>query len=64
MECRVDYNKKTKKIKALLCAALFLSIFLLFSACGKEEKPETGENRPPAPSDTPAPAVSASPTPT
>lgn len=64
MECRVDYNKKTKKIKALLYAALFLSIFLLFSACGKEEKPETGENRPPAPSDTPAPAVSASPTPT
>ena len=64
MECRVDCNKKRKKITALLCAALFLSIFLLFSACGKEEKPEIGENRPPAPSDTPAPAVSASPTPT
>ncbi len=62
MECRVDYNKKRKKITGFLRAAFLLSLFLLFSACGKEEKPGTGENRPPIPSDTPTPTVSASPT--
>lgn len=64
MECRVDYNKKRKKITEFLRAAFLLSLFLLFSACGKEEKLGTGENRPPIPSDTPTPTVSASPTPT
>lgn len=64
MECRVDYNKKRRQNKGFFRLLLFLSLFLLFSACGKEEKPETGENRPPIPSKTPTPTVSASPTPT